>query len=225
MSKLYVIPTPIGNLEDITFRALRMLKEVDVILSEDTRQTGKLLKHYDVQNQLMPYHKFNEHKSLEKYIEILKEGKTIGLVSDAGTPSISDPGYLIVKACVDNDIPVECLPGATSIIPAIVNSGLPSDRFYFEGFLPHKKGRQTRIKNLCDKEQTVIILESPHRIIKLIDQLSDLAEPERKVTISREISKVYEETIRGTIAEVKEELADRKTIKGEIVVCLEGKSK
>ncbi len=217
MAKLYLVPTPIGNLEDITLRALRILKEVSLILAEDTRTTGKLLKHYDIQNKLQAYHIHNEHKALERIIQRLVDGEEMALVSDAGTPSVSDPGFLLVRECVKNGIQVETLPGATAFVPALVNSGFPSDRFFFEGFLPHKKGRQTRLKKLAQLTHTLIIYESPHRLVKTLEQLIEFLGQERPVAVSRELTKIHEETIRGTLAEVHAFYKD-KTVKGEIVI-------
>ncbi len=217
MAKLYLVPTPIGNLEDITLRALRILKEVSLILAEDTRTTGKLLKHYDIQNKLQAYHIHNEHKALERIIQRLVDGEEMALVSDAGTPSVSDPGFLLVRECVKNGIQVETLPGATAFVPALVNSGFPSDRFFFEGFLPHKKGRQTRLKELAQLTHTLIIYESPHRLVKTLEQLIEFLGQERPVAVSRELTKIHEETIRGTLAEVHAFYKD-KTVKGEIVI-------
>ena len=196
MSKLYLIPTPIGNLEDITLRALRLLKEVDMVLAEDTRTTRKLFTHYEISTPLAPFHMHNEHKVLNKWIERIKSGETIALVSDAGTPAISDPGFLLVRECVKNDIEVDCLPGATAFVPALVNSGLPSEKFIFEGFLPAKKGRQTRLKVLAEEERTMIFYESPHRIVKTLSQFMEYFGDERIVSVSREISKMFEETKR-----------------------------
>ncbi len=217
MAKLYLVPTPIGNLEDITLRALRILKEVSLILAEDTRTTGKLLKHYDIQNKLQAYHIHNEHKALERIIQRLVDGEEMALVSDAGTPSVSDPGFLLVRECVKKGIQVETLPGATAFVPALVNSGFPSDRFFFEGFLPHKKGRQTRLKELAQLTHTLIIYESPHRLVKTLEQLIEFLGQERPVAVSRELTKIHEETIRGTLAEVHAFYKD-KTVKGEIVI-------
>jgi 16S rRNA (cytidine1402-2'-O)-methyltransferase len=217
MAKLYLVPTPIGNLEDITLRGLRVLKEVSLILAEDTRTTGKLLKHYDISNKLQAYHIHNEHKVLESIVQRLLDGEEMALVSDAGTPSVSDPGFLLVRECLKNAISVETLPGATAFVPALVNSGFPSDRFFFEGFLPHKKGRQTRLKELAQLPHTLIIYESPHRLVKTLEQLSEAFGTERPVSVSRELTKIYEETIRGTLAEVRQYFKD-KTVKGEIVI-------
>ena len=224
MSKLYVIPTPIGNLEDITLRAIRLLKEVDLVLAEDTRTTKKLFSHYEINTKLSSFHMYNEHKILSKYISRLKGGETLALVSDAGTPAISDPGFLLIRECVIEDIEVDCLPGATAFVPALVNSGLPNEKFVFEGFLPVKKGRQTRLKLLAEEERTMVFYESPHRIIKTLSQFSEYFSEERKVSISREISKVFEETIRGTTSEVLNYFEQKKP-KGEFVIVVEGKKK
>lgn len=219
--KLIVVPTPIGNLEDITFRAINVLKEVDVILSEDTRKTGFLLNHFQIKSKLESYHKFNEHKSIERIIDRLNAGEMIALVSDAGTPGISDPGYLLVKHCVDNEIDVECLPGATAFVPALVLSGLPNDKFVFEGFLPQKKGRQKRFKELAEESRTIVFYESPFRLMKLLEQINEFF-GNRRVSVSRELTKIYEETVRGTATEVISYYKEH-TIKGEIVVVVEGK--
>ena len=202
MSKLYIIPTPVGNLEDMTFRAVRILKDVDFILAEDTRTTGNLLKHYDIQNKMQSHHKFNEHKTVDAIVKRIQAGETVALVSDAGTPGISDPGFLLVRACVNAGVVVECLPGATAFVPALVNSGFPVDRFCFEGFLPLKKGRKTKIEELIEEMRTIVIYESPFRIIKTLTQLSEAMGEGRKVSISREISKLYEETLRGSLKEL-----------------------
>ena len=222
MSKLYLIPTPIGNLEDITLRALRILKEVNIVLAEDTRTSRKLFSHYDINTNLAPFHMHNEHKVLQKWIDRIKSGETIALVSDAGTPAISDPGFLLVRECVKNDIEVDCLPGATAFVPALVNSGLPSDKFVFEGFLPVKKGRQTRLKLLSEEERTIVFYESPHRIVKTLSLFSEYFGEVRKVSVSREISKMFEETIRGSAKEVMEYFEQKKP-KGEFVIIVEGK--
>ena len=224
MSKLYVIPTPIGNLEDITLRAIRLLKEVDLVLAEDTRTTKKLFSHYEINTKLSSFHMHNEHKVLSKYISRLKGGETLALVSDAGTPSISDPGFLLIRECVIEDIEVDCLPGATAFVPALVNSGLPNEKFVFEGFLPVKKGRQTRLKLLAEEERTMVFYESPHRIIKTLAQFSEYFSEERKVSVSREISKMFEETIRGTTSEVLHYFEQKKP-KGEFVIVVEGNKK
>ena len=222
MSKLYLIPTPIGNLEDITLRALRILKEVNIVLAEDTRTSRKLFSHYDIDTNLAPFHMHNEHKVLQKWIDRIKSGETIALVSDAGTPAISDPGFLLVRECVKNDIEVDCLPGATAFVPAVVNSGLPSDKFVFEGFLPVKKGRQTRLKLLSEEERTIVFYESPHRIVKTLSLFSEYFGEDRKVSVSREISKMFEETKRGSAKEVMEYFEQKKP-KGEFVIIVEGK--
>ena len=222
MSKLYVVPTPIGNLQDMTFRAIEVLKSVDLILAEDTRTSGILLKHFEIQNKLQSYHKFNEHQQLAHYINILNSGQSIALISDAGTPAISDPGFLLVRACKENNIDVETLPGATAFVPALVNSGLPNDRFVFEGFLPVKKGRQKRLKALIEEDKTMIFYESPHRLVKALEQFSETFGPERQVSVSREISKMYEENIRGTLQELIKHFK-AKNVKGEIVIVLAGK--
>ncbi len=221
MSKLILVPTPVGNLKDITFRAVEILKEVDLILAEDTRTTSVLLKHFDIQNSMSAYHKFNEHKQVQNIIEKLQSGLSIALVSDAGTPSISDPGFLIVRECLKNNIPVETLPGATAFVPALVNSGLPCDRFCFEGFLPQKKGRQKRLKELSEEKRTMVFYESPYRLIKTLQQFSDQFGEDRQVSVSRELTKIYEETVRGSLTEVISYF-NSKTIKGEIVIILEG---
>ncbi|MDP4207941.1 MAG: 16S rRNA (cytidine(1402)-2'-O)-methyltransferase [Bacteroidota bacterium] len=222
MGKLYVVPTPIGNLEDMTLRAIRVLKEVDVILAEDTRTTSVLLRHYEISKKLWAYHKFNEHKAVESLVNQLQTGQDMALVSDAGTPSISDPGFLLVRACVESGVEVECLPGPTALIPAIVNSGFPSDKFCFEGFLPQKKGRQKRLQELALEERTLVMYESPFRLVKLLQEIAEYFGTERQVTVSRELTKFFEETLRGTASELVEQLKDR-TIKGEIVVVIRGK--
>ncbi|MDY0078228.1 MAG: 16S rRNA (cytidine(1402)-2'-O)-methyltransferase [Bacteroidales bacterium] len=223
MSKLYLVPTPIGNLEDITLRALRILKEeVALILAEDTRKTGILLKHYSISKPMSAFHQHNEHQQLERLVDRLHSGETMALVTDAGTPAISDPGFLLVRACIQHDIEVECLPGATAFVPALVNSGLPADRFVFEGFLPHKKGRQTRVKAIAANSYTSILYESPHRLLKTLQQLSEEAGADRKAAVARELTKIYEETVRGTLAELIK-YYEEKGVKGEIVIVLEGK--
>lgn len=221
MGKLFLVPTPIGNLEDMTFRAIRILKEVDLILAEDTRTSAKLLHHYEIKNKLVSHHKFNEHKTVEMIAEQIELGKNVALISDAGTPGISDPGFLLVKTCLDKDIEVECLPGATALIPALVNSGFPTDRFTFEGFLPQKKGRHKKIKELMTEPRTMIFYESPYRLMKTLEQFSEFLGPERRASVSRELSKLFEENRRGTLAELIEYFGS-KTIKGEIVIILEG---
>lgn len=223
MSKLFIVPTPIGNLEDITLRALNILKEADLILAEDTRKTGILLNHYNISTRMASHHKFNEHKKVENIIRAISNGETMALVSDAGTPGISDPGYLLIRECIRQNIAVECLPGATSVIPAVVISGLPSDRFIFEGFLPHKKGRKKKLSELAAQPYTVVLFESPFRIIKTLEQMIDSFGPKRKIAVIRELTKIYEEATRGTLEEVIIELRN-KTIKGEFVIVTEGKS-
>ncbi len=220
--KLYLIPTPIGNLEDITLRAINTLKNADVILAEDTRTSGHLLKHLGITKPLQSYHIHNEHQTVQKLIARLLKGENMALVSDAGTPAISDPGFLLVRECLKNNIEVECLPGPTAFVPALVNSGLPSDRFTFEGFLPHKKGRQTRLTELKEEERTMIFYESPHRLMKSLEQFVEYFGADRQASVSRELTKVYEETIRGTLTEIIAYFAE-KTIKGEIVIVVSGK--
>jgi len=224
MSKLFLVPTPIGNLEDITFRALRVLREADVILAEDTRVTTKLLQHYQIDKRLISHHQFNEHRTLENIINRLKSGETIAMVTDAGTPGISDPGFLLVRECIKNEIEVECLPGPVAFIPALVNSGLPSDRFLFEGFLPVKKGRQTRMNELAAMPFTIILYESPHRLLKTLEQLALYFGSDRRICVSRELTKMFEENARGTIAEVLSHF-NSKAIKGEIVIVIAGAGK
>lgn len=222
MGKLYVVPTPVGNLEDMTFRAIRVLKEADLILAEDTRTSGILLKHYDIKNPMQSHHKFNEHQTVEHIVTRIKSGETIALISDAGTPGISDPGFLIVRECVRNGIEVQCLPGATAFVPAIVSSGLPNERFCFEGFLPQKKGRMTRLNSLAEEKRTMIFYESPYRLVKTLTQFSEIFGPERPVSVCREISKVHEESVRGTLAEVTQHFTENEP-RGEIVIVLGGK--
>ncbi len=224
MSKLYIVPTPIGNLEDITFRAVRVLKEADLILAEDTRTSGKLLKHFEIKTPSKSHHIHNEHRSIESLVSQIQTGTTMALISDAGTPAISDPGFLLVRACVQNDIEVDCLPGATALIPALVNSGLPNDRFHFEGFLPHKKGRHTRLLFLAEMENTIILYESPHRLIKALKQFTEYFGEDRQVSVSREISKLHEETVRGSLKDVIEVYEQRPSVKGEIVIVVAGKN-
>ena len=222
MSKLYLVPTPIGNLEDMTFRAIRVLKEADMILAEDTRTSGKLLKHFDISTQMHSHHMHNEHKTVENIVNQIKGGKTTALISDAGTPAISDPGFLLTRACIEAGIEVDCLPGATAFVPALVNSGLPNDKFVFEGFLPVKKGRQTRLQALAEETRTMIFYESPHKLLKTLAQFAEFFGEDRRISVSREISKLHEETIRGSVKEVLEHFTS-KPPKGEIVVVLEGK--
>ena len=224
MSKLYLVPTPIGNLDDITLRAIKVLKEVDLILAEDTRTSGKLLKHFDISTHMQSHHMHNEHKTVNNLIQRLQNGETIALISDAGTPAISDPGFLLTRACVENNIEVDCLPGATAFVPALVNSGLPNDKFVFEGFLPVKKGRQTRLTFLAEETRTMIFYESPHKLLKTLTNFVEYFGADRPVSVSREITKLYEETIRGTASEVLEHYTN-KPPKGEIVIVVGGKTK
>ncbi|MDG1313947.1 MAG: 16S rRNA (cytidine(1402)-2'-O)-methyltransferase [Flavobacteriaceae bacterium] len=223
MMKLYIVPTPIGNLEDITLRAIKVLKSVDLILAEDTRTSGKLLKNYEIATQMQSHHMHNEHKTVQGIIQKLKSGLNIALISDAGTPAISDPGFLLTRACVENEINVECLPGATAFVPALVNSGLPNDKFVFEGFLPVKKGRQTRLLILAEEPRTIILYESPHKLIKTLSNICEYFGEERQISVSRELSKLFEETKRGTVKNVLEHYTDHPP-KGEIVVVVSGKS-
>ncbi|MET3045449.1 16S rRNA (cytidine(1402)-2'-O)-methyltransferase [Flavobacterium covae] len=224
MSKLYIVPTPIGNLEDMTFRAIKILKEVDCILAEDTRTSGKLLKHFEIATHMQSHHMHNEHKTVDQIIQRLQTGQNIALISDAGTPAISDPGFLLTRACIENGIEVECLPGATAFVPALVNSGLPNDKFVFEGFLPDKKGRQTRFLQLAEENRTMILYVSPHKLIKTLTEFVQYFGSDRLVSVSRELSKLHEETVRGTAEEVLKHF-ETKPPKGEIVVCVAGKSK
>ena len=221
MSKLYIVPTPIGNLKDITLRAVEVLKEVDLILAEDTRTSGKLLKHFDINTPSQSHHMHNEHKTIDAIIQKLNSGMTIALISDAGTPAISDPGFLLTRACIENNIEVDCLPGATAFVPALVNSGLPNDKFVFEGFLPVKKGRQTRLKLLAEETRTMIFYESPHKLIKTLTHFCEYFGEDRQLSVSRELTKLYEETIRGTAKEVLEHYTN-KPPKGEIVIVVAG---
>jgi 16S rRNA (cytidine1402-2'-O)-methyltransferase len=223
MSKLYIVPTPIGNLEDITIRSIRILKEVDLILAEDTRKTSILLNHYGIEKKMMPHHAFNEHATLKLVVEKIRQGTKIALVTDAGTPSISDPGYLLVRECVKENLAVECLPGPTAFIPALVNSGIPSDRFRFEGFLPHKKGRQSRIKELAEERSTIVFYESPHRLLKTLEQFALQFGGDRLASVARELTKIHEETRTGTFKELID-FFRKKAIKGEIVIIVEGKN-
>ncbi len=222
MGKLYVVPTPVGNLEDMTFRAIRILKEADLILAEDTRTSGILLKHFEIKNAMISHHKFNEHKTVEGIVNRILAGETVALISDAGTPAISDPGFLVVRECVRNGIEVQCLPGATAFVPALVSSGLPNDRFCFEGFLPQKKGRMTRLLTLQSEVRTMIFYESPYRLVKTLTQFSEYFGAEREVAVCREISKLHEECVRGTLSEVIEHFKANEP-RGEIVVILKGK--
>ena len=223
MAKLYLVPTPIGNLEDITFRAIKILKEVDLILAEDTRNSGKLLKHFEINTPMQSHHMHNEHKTVENVVRQIQNGRTIALISDAGTPAISDPGFLLTRACVEAGIEVDCLPGATAFVPALVNSGLPNDKFIFEGFLPVKKGRQTRLEILAQETRTMILYESPHKLIKTLGQIKEFFGEDRQVSVSREISKLHEETVRGTASAVLEHY-EKKPPKGEIVLIVAGKN-
>ncbi|MCC6384125.1 MAG: 16S rRNA (cytidine(1402)-2'-O)-methyltransferase [Bacteroidia bacterium] len=221
MSKLFIIPTPIGNLEDITFRAIRILQEADVLLAEDTRTSSILLRHHGIEKKMFSHHAFNEHHTLPRLIEILEKGQTIALISDAGTPGISDPGFLIVRECIKNKIEVECLPGATALIPALIQSGFPGEKFCFEGFLPVKKGRQTALKKLAKEERTMIFYESPHRILKTLNDFVLTFGEERQISVSRELSKKFEETIRGSLAEVAAHFKNHPP-KGEFVIVVKG---
>ena len=222
MSKLYIVPTPIGNLQDITLRALEVLKAVDIVLAEDTRTSRFLLQHYQIEKRVLSHHQHNEHQALKEVIRLLKEGTSIALVSDAGTPGISDPGYLLIRECMREEIPVECLPGATAFVPALVMSGIPCDRFVFEGFLPQKKGRHTRLLLLKEEDRTIVFYESPHRLVKLLEECCEYFGVERQASVSRELTKMFEETKRGTVEELKLYFS-QKTVKGEIVVVVAGK--
>jgi 16S rRNA (cytidine1402-2'-O)-methyltransferase len=222
MAKLYLVPTPIGNIRDITLRALDVLKEVDLILAEDTRKTGILLKHYEISVKMSPHHQFNEHKAVKGIVERIEHGENMALVTDAGTPGISDPGFLLVRECIRNGVEVECMPGATAFVPALVNSGLPCDRFLFEGFLPVKKGRKTRLEALAEAGCTIVIYESTHRIMKTLDELAVFFGPDRPASISRELTKIYEETVRGTLPELVQYFRDH-PVKGEFVIIIGGK--
>ncbi len=225
MAKLFLIPTPIGNLEDITLRAIRILKEeVDLVLAEDTRKTGILLKHYEISKPMAAFHQHNEHKVLERIVDRIQGGERMALVTDAGTPAISDPGFLLVRACLLKNIEVECLPGATAFVPALVNSGLPADRFIFEGFLPQKKGRQTRVQEIAERPYTTVLYESPHRLVKTLSQLAVVAGADRRASVSRELTKLFEENKQGSLAELIEWFGN-KEVKGEIVLVIEGKGK
>ena len=220
--KLFIVPTPIGNLEDITLRAIKVLKEVNLILAEDTRTSNKLLKHYNINTPMQSHHMHNEHKTVDGIVRKLKRGEQIALISDAGTPAISDPGFLLSRACVEQGIEIECLPGATAFVPALVNSGLPNDRFAFEGFLPIKKGRQTRLNDLAEETRTMVFYESPHKLLKTLSQFVICFGPERRISVSRELTKMYEETIRGTTSEVLDHF-ESKPPKGEFVIVVAGK--
>ena len=222
MGKLYVVPTPVGNMEDMTFRAIRILKEADLILAEDTRTSGILLKHYEIKNAMQSHHKFNEHQTVESIVNRIKGGQTVALISDAGTPGISDPGFLVVRECVRNGIEVQCLPGATAFVPALVSSGLPDERFCFEGFLPQKKGRMTRLNALKEGTRTMIFYESPYRLLKTLTQFAEIFGADRPVSVCREISKIHEESVRGTLQEVIAHFTETEP-RGEIVIILGGK--
>lgn len=222
MGKLYVVPTPVGNMEDMTFRAIRVLKEADLILAEDTRMSGILLKHYEIKNAMQSHHKFNEHQTVESIVNRIKGGQTVALISDAGTPGISDPGFLVVRECIRNGIEVQCLPGATAFVPALVSSGLPDERFCFEGFLPQKKGRMTRLNALKEETRTMIFYESPYRLVKTLTQFAEIFGAERPVSVCREISKIHEESVRGTLQEVIAHFTETEP-RGEIVIILGGK--
>ncbi len=223
-TSLYLVPTPIGNLGDITLRALEVLKSVDLILAEDTRTSGFLMKHYSIDKPLRSFHNFNEHKTVDPLIERMKQGETFALVSDAGTPGISDPGFLLSRAAVQAGLKIECLPGATAFVPALVKSGLPSDRFVFEGFLPVKKGRQTLLKFLAEEERTMIFYESPYRLVKTLEQLAEYFGAARQASVSRELTKKFEETVNGTLVEVADHFK-QKEVKGEIVLIVAGKGR
>lgn len=221
-SKLYLVPTPVGNLEDMTSRAIRILKEAEVILAEDTRTTGFLLKHFGIKNKMVSHHKFNEHQTVEGIVSRIKSGENVALVSDAGTPGISDPGFLLVRECVVQGVEVECLPGATAFVPALADSGLPTDRFVFEGFLPHRKGRQTRLKDLAREARTMVFYESPFRLVKTLTQLAEYLGKDRRVSVSREISKLHEQTVRGTLNELAGYFTQNEP-RGEFVIVVAGK--
>ena len=223
MGKLFIVPTPIGNLEDITIRSLKVLEQVDLIIAEDTRKTGHFLKHYKIASKLRSHHKFNEHHIVNHIVSRIKNGENIALVTDAGTPSISDPGYLLIRTCLENAIEVECLPGPTAFVPALVNSGLPNDKFCFEGFLPVRKGRNKRLKELTNETRTIIFYESPHRLLNTLNQFVEYFGPDRKASISRELTKIHEETIRGNLSELIEHFTG-KSVKGEIVIVIGPKS-
>ena len=221
ISKLYLVPTPIGNLEDMTLRAIKLLKEVDVILAEDTRTSGKLLKHFQIDTPMLSHHMHNEHKMVDRIVKRIQAGENFALISDAGTPAISDPGFLLTRACIENGVEVQCLPGATAFVPALVNSGFPNDKFIFEGFLPVKKGRQTRLKFLSEETRTLIFYESPHKLVKTLGHFEEYFGENRMVSVSRELTKLFEETRRGTLKEIKEHYIEHPP-KGEIVIVVKG---
>ena len=223
-TSLYLVPTPIGNLSDITLRALEVLRSVGVILAEDTRTSGHLLKHYSIDRPMQSFHNFNEHRVVDTLIERMRKGETMALISDAGTPGISDPGFLIARAAMQAGLLIECLPGPTAFVPALLKSGLGADRFTFEGFLPQKKGRQTMLRNLAEEERTMIFYESPHRLLKTLQQFKEFFGPDRRISVSRELTKMFEETVNGTVAEVLEHFSE-KEVRGEIVIVMEGKGK
>ena len=223
ISKLYLVPTPIGNLEDMTLRGIRVLKEVDVILAEDTRTSGKLLKHFNIETPMLSHHMHNEHKMVDRIVKRIEGGENFALISDAGTPAISDPGFLLTRACIDHGVEVECLPGATAFVPALVNSGFPNDKFVFEGFLPVKKGRQTRLKMLSDETRTLIFYESPHKLVKTLQHFEEYFGENRMVSVSRELTKFFEETRRGSVKEIKAHFIEHPP-KGEIVIVVKGNS-
>ena len=224
MAQLFVVPTPIGNLGDISFRAVEILKSVDLILAEDTRTSGKLLKHYQIETPLKSHHMHNEHKLVDVLAKRIKNGENMALITDAGTPAISDPGFLLVRACIEEDVDVSCLPGATAFVPALVNSGLPNDKFVFEGFLPPKKGRQKRLDFLVEEERTMVLYESPYKLLKTLQQLAEKLGENRKISVSRELTKLYEENLRGSLKEVMAHF-EKNPPKGELVLVVEGKPK
>lgn len=222
MGKLYLVPTPVGNLDDMTLRALKVLREVDIVLAEDTRTSGLLLKHFEVMTRLVSHHKFNEHQTAEQFASRMAAGETMALITDAGTPGISDPGFMLVRACVERGVEVECLPGATAFVPALVSSGLPCERFTFEGFLPQKKGRRSRLEELAEEPRTMVFYESPYRVVKTLEQLVEVFGPERRASVAREISKLHEEVVRGTLAELSAHFAEHAP-RGEFVIVVAGK--
>ena len=222
MGKLYLVPTPVGNLYDMTLRALKVLREVDIVLAEDTRTSGLLLKHFEVKTRLVSHHKFNEHQTAEQFASRMAAGETMALITDAGTPGISDPGFMLVRACVERGVEVECLPGATAFVPALVSSGLPCERFTFEGFLPQKKGRRSRLEELAEEPRTMVFYESPYRVVKTLEQLVEVFGPERRASVAREISKLHEEVVRGTLAELSAHFAEHAP-RGEFVIVVAGK--